>query len=297
MATTVTSPRIEIKDVLFLTDFSDIANSALPFAKGIAKRYGATIHALNILIPQNYTYATPELGTLALEGQEQAATEEMKRLESRISDVPHDVRVVCASSIWPVVEESVNMSSIDLIVLATQGRSGVARLLMGSSAEEILRRSPVPVITVGPLVPKGKAEQPLGSVLFATDFSTQSNAAVPWAISLANESRVPLVLLHVIAKRASEPAASSQLSVAEALHNLHELVPQETQLLSRPEAIVRYGEPATAILTAAEEKGSGLIVLGVRGAEGVPGAAVHLESPVTHRVVAQARCPVLTVRS
>jgi len=64
----------------------------------------------------------------------------------------------------------------------------------------------------------------------------------------------------------------------------------------QPEAVVEYGNPAAEILEVAKQRGADLIVLGVRDANKRMGAATHLEWSTAHKVVAQATCPVLTVR-
>jgi nucleotide-binding universal stress UspA family protein len=74
------------------------------------------------------------------------------------------------------------------------------------------------------------------------------------------------------------------------------MVPEAAELWCRPEATVRFGNPADRILEAAKEHEADLIVLGVRDAAGHLGAATHLERTTAHRVVVQATCPVLTVR-
>jgi nucleotide-binding universal stress UspA family protein len=80
------------------------------------------------------------------------------------------------------------------------------------------------------------------------------------------------------------------------MHQLYETVPEAADLWCRPEATVRFGNPADRILEAAEEHEADLIVLGVRDAAGRLGAATHLERTTAHKVVAHAGCPVLTVR-
>jgi len=88
----------------------------------------------------------------------------------------------------------------------------------------------------------------------------------------------------------------TQDSVANVMHQLYETVPEAADLWCRPEATVRFGNPADRILEAAEEHEADLIVLGVRDAAGRLGAATHLERTTAHKVVAHAGCPVLTVR-
>jgi nucleotide-binding universal stress UspA family protein len=86
-----------------------------------------------------------------------------------------------------------------------------------------------------------------------------------------------------------------EMSVAEAIHQLYETVPQDAEPWP-PEVAVEYGEPADRIIEAAKQRGMDVIVLGVRNAAGHLGAATHLERATAHKVVAHAPCPVLTVR-
>jgi nucleotide-binding universal stress UspA family protein len=87
-----------------------------------------------------------------------------------------------------------------------------------------------------------------------------------------------------------------QISVAEAIQQLYETVPDHAKLSAAPEVNLEYGDPAERILTVAREKRADLIVLGLRDAAGHIGAATHLERATAHKIVAHANCPVLTVR-
>lgn len=183
-------------------------------------------------------------------------------------------------------------------MLGTNGRTGADKIALGSVAEEIFRRSPIPVLTIGPLVRRRVHNAGhFHCLLLTTDFSPESLVAVPFAISLAKYSRARLILLHVIPRQpeASSPP-SAELSVATALHQLYELLPPGSNTWCRPEALVEYGEPSARILRAAKDRGADLIVMGVRDAAGHLAAATHEERTTAHKIVANRRCPVLTVR-
>jgi nucleotide-binding universal stress UspA family protein len=89
--------------------------------------------------------------------------------------------------------------------------------------------------------------------------------------------------------------ASDVVSSSKAL--LEKLLPTEAKDWCRPEYFVEQGNPAEKILELAHFRESDMIVLGVKPAEGVPGAAVHLPISTAHKVVSHATCPVMTVRS
>jgi nucleotide-binding universal stress UspA family protein len=299
MKTVGRGARIALKNILFLTDFSEPSEAALPFAVAIAREFGATVHALHVLLPEPYVYTAPETVAVVIEAQEENAQAEMQRVEGQLEGLPHEVTVARGAGVWPALEQAIAGCSADLIVLGTHGRTGAEKLLLGSVAEEIFRRAQVPVLTIGPWARKGIHNGAhFHRVLFATDFTPDSLAAVPYAISLAQENQARLILLHVTRPR--DPDAEyrpDEPSVANALYELHELVPKDAELWCRPEAVLEYGEPATRILEAAMDRNADLIVLGVRNAAGHLGAATHLERTVAHKIVAHAHCPVLTVRA
>lgn len=289
--------RVALRNILFLTDFSEPSQRALPFALAMAREFGARLHALHVIIPQPYTYTTPELMDLAIKAQEECAEASMQQVDAQMAGLVHRTGILRGTGVWSSLAEAMNECSADMLVLGTHGRTGPQKLLLGSVAEEIFRLSAVPVLTIGPEVRSSThTAAHFRRVLLAMDFSEESKAAVPYAISLAQENQAELVLLHVIPERKGQEHRPTEISVANAMHELYELVPPEAELWCRPEPAVRYGEAAPTILAAAEELGADLIVLGVRSAAGRLGAATHLERAVAHKVVAHAKCPVLTVR-
>ncbi len=291
--------QISLKNILFLTDFSGPSDAALPFAAAIARGYEATVYALHVLMPAPYVYTTPELTAAAIEAEEESAKTEMRRVESALVGLLHETIVEQGIGVWDAVQQATKTYKIDLIVLGTHGRTGAEKFLLGSVAEEIFRRSHVPVLTIGPGVRYNAHNGGrFHRVLFATDFTDASVAASPYAISLAQGNHARLALLHVM--RQDEPRNNNEekrfeLSVAEAIHQLYEIVPKDVELYYPPEVAVEYGNPAERIAEAAKERRADLIVLGVRDAAGRLGAATHLERATAHKVVARAACPVLTV--
>jgi nucleotide-binding universal stress UspA family protein len=290
--------RVTLKNILYLTDFSEPSEAALPFVTTIAREYQSKIHVLHILRAVPMPDAIPESTEAMIEAQEERAQAEMQRLESELDGLPHETYLERGPGVWPLVEDAIKEYGIDLIVLGTHGRTGFQKLLMGSAAEEIFRRSHVPVLTIGPWARKGLHQgAKFHHVLFATDFTQESLAAAPYAVSMAQENQARLILLHVIRepnKASAEEGAED--SVAHAIGRLHELVPADAELWCRPEPVVRYGNTAEQILETAKEHGADLIILGVRNATDYLRAATHLERTTAHKVVAHAMCPVLTVR-
>jgi nucleotide-binding universal stress UspA family protein len=291
---------VNFKNILYLTDFSQPSEAALPFALAVARVFGAKIYALNVLIPAGYVYTTPDLTAIALAAEEKTAIAEMKKVEARIAGLPHEVLVERATEIWEPVKHAIVENNIDLVVLGTQGRTGAHRYCFGSVAEEIFRHSTVPVLTIGPGVRTNASNfSGFRRVLFATDFSPEAAVAAPYAISLARKQDACLILVHVVPKlRAADSpdAARAAISVAEAMHRLYEIPSENPALNAPPELAIEYGDPAERIVEVAKLRDADIIVLGIRAAAGVPGAATHLERPTAHKIVVHAPCPVLAVR-
>jgi nucleotide-binding universal stress UspA family protein len=207
MKTAGTGTRIAVKNVLFRTDFSEPSEAALPFASAVAREFGAKIHVLHVLIPAPYMYMAPDTIAMTIDAQEESAQGEMQRVESQFAGLPHEAAVVCSPGIWPALERAISDCNADMIVLGMHGRTGAQKVLLGSAAEEIFRRAGVPVLTIGPSVRKNIHNGArFNRVLFATDFTPESLAAAPYAVSLAEENQARLVLLHVIPHPCSEAA-------------------------------------------------------------------------------------------
>jgi nucleotide-binding universal stress UspA family protein len=185
----------------------------------------------------------------------------------------------------------VETNGIDLIVMGTHGRGGVGKLLMGSVAETVFRRASCPVLTVGPAVSAERESiVDLHAILFATDFSAASTAAMTYAVALALSNSARLYILHVAAGPAAEV---DENALKDRLRNL---VPEKALFTSQPKIIVEYGPPAERILSVAEELAIDLIVLGVKRAPVRFEPSAHLPPATAYKVVSQAISPVLTVR-
>jgi len=254
--------RLTLDNILYLTDFSEPSEAALPFAEAVAREYGCKIHALHVITPAMCAYAS-ELAASALAAQEECAERDMLRLAARLTGLPHETIVERAMGVWPAVEQALKQEDIDLIVLGTHGRTGVEKFLLGSVAEQIFRRSPVPVLTIGPRAHNGiHGGARFHRVLFPTDFTPESLAATAYAISFAQENEAGLTLFHVITRKARDGGTERDpISVANALYELGELVPKDAELWCCPETVVDYGEPAERILEVARQRGADLIVL------------------------------------
>ena len=116
--------------------------------------------------------------------------------------------------------------------------------------------------------------------------------ALPYALSLAEENEARLIFFQLMPLAPPQFQESDEASVRELLRTL---VPREAEVWCKPEFVARFDFPVEGILRLAEERDVNLIVMGVRKSSEAAMQA-HLPWPIASQVVAQAKCPVLTVR-
>ena len=288
---------LPFRSILHLSDFSACSDKALGWAVAAARAHHAGLSLLHVVVPDALTYMTPDSPAAALDMQEEWALGEMRQRAARLADLPHRALVLRGNDVWSAVSPKLAELKCDLLVLGTHGRTGLGKLLLGSIAENVLRHSTIPVVTVGAEAsPCGELPGKFHCILLATDFAPGSAETAGYAAALAEADQAHLLLLHVCkANPRGKANGSGGLSVAEALHRLHELAPQQNHSSRKPEPIVEFGDAGTTILEIAKRKSADLIVMGLRDALSVF-AATHLDVGTTHAVVAHAPCPVLTIR-
>jgi universal stress protein A len=143
-----------VKRILVPTDFSETADKALAYAKDLAPKLGASLHLVHIYRdPYAVAACAPEVyAPVPADVRERALEEVRERLFERL-DADDEQRFrgsrgVVRGLIAPqIVDYAVN-NDIDLIVMGTHGRRGVAHMLLGSVAEHVVRTAACPVLTV-----------------------------------------------------------------------------------------------------------------------------------------------------
>jgi nucleotide-binding universal stress UspA family protein len=292
MSTKEAPTSVALKNIVFATDFSPAAANALSYAADLAGRFHAALHVVNAAEPANYSLP-PETWHAADEARELETKKLRAFLQTSFPEIESEVQI-WEGTVPQVLTSAIDRAHADLVVLGTHGRTGFGKLLLGSSAEEILRNAPCPVLTIGPET-RMQQQWQLNNILYATDFSPASLSGAQYAIAIAHEYNARLTLLHVVEGRKVDELVHEADLVASSLRLLRNLVPQGV-LQQEPHCEVKQGPPAEEILKAALGANAGLIVLGARRSSGVPGAASHLPIATVHKVIAHAPCPVLTVR-
>ena len=147
---------MKIRSILLPTDFSECASYALSYASGFARDAGASIicvHVIEPVVPTvGYSGVTEPLPMADISDQlETSATRELPKIAQHEECAGLSVEEVivhgdAASEIVRVARER----KVDLIVIASHGRTGLGRILFGSTAEQVVRHAPCPVLVVKP---------------------------------------------------------------------------------------------------------------------------------------------------
>ena len=314
---------IGLKRVLVPTDFSRASRTALRYGVALARPFKAQLHLLHV--PE--LPGTDGVHPFGLFETMRRATRE--RLRAQLTEAERrELKPERAMRLGEPSEEIVDYAlkgDIDLVVMGTHGRQGVARMLVGSVAEKVVRRAPCSVLSVrypehefltaGEAGPDDIAAQDvtgataedamitLKNILVATDFSEPSEAAVTYGRELATRFGATLHVLHAAdniigrfgaeAYSATAPDLQDRLE-ADARRRLNELlIDSDNSGPSSIPVLLTASSPALAIVDYAKEKSIDLIVVGTHGRGGLAHLVV---GSVAERVVRLAPCPVLTVR-
>jgi nucleotide-binding universal stress UspA family protein len=141
------------KKILLTTDFSEYSQVAVPHAVEMVRRFSATLVVLHVLEPL-LTPVDFAWGPMALseDWEEQRTSHSRKYLQKWIKkELPEDLEIEPVLAHGTPIREichTITEHDIDLVVMATHGQTGLSHVLFGSTTEKVVRRSPVPVLTV-----------------------------------------------------------------------------------------------------------------------------------------------------
>lgn len=288
---------LEIRKVLFPTDFSDQAQAALPHAIRLAELHDAELHLLHVLV-LHASAAMEGMEVFPGESEARAALEGAAE-HAEGSRVVHSVMRSIAAA--PAILEYAEESGVDVIVMGSHGRRGLRRLFLGSVAEEVVRASSCPVLTVHR--PKeGEAESvDVKKILVPVDFSVRTRMAIDHGVELAEVYGATLEVLHVVEVPTYPdfyvPVHVTSIDVPsvrqQAAEHLQELTAPLRDRL-QVETAVRVGRTAFEIIEAAESGAVDLIVMPSHGYSGLERA---LLGSVAEGVLRRSPCPVLTLKA
>jgi len=295
----ISHERIILQRILCPIDLTPESDEALRYGIALAKAYDAQL--LVVHCADGYSIA----------GVSQRA-QLVKRIESSV--LKHLRFPTLASFKWQAllvhgdpkraIVETAAERGVDMIVMLSRRRPYAAALL-GSTAESVCRTAPCPVMVThnAEVDWAGETTNEVGlrHVLVAYDFSSDSELALSYGLSLAQEYQADLHMLHILPSRAHRPEPPEvanlshgiEMGFREAAVKLKAALPPETREMCEVKQAVREGHPYREVLAYADEAGIDLICM---GASGTGFGMRALFGSNADRVLRQAPCPVLITR-
>jgi nucleotide-binding universal stress UspA family protein len=298
---------ISYKRILVPVDFSEASKKAVTYAMTIAAQTNAKLfiaHIVHDTSPLNYTFPAE---TYEVEKQQYEAAK--RRIQEFIPEEcagMFDVETIVKtgnidSELLGIVQEQ----AVDLVVMGSHGRRHFNRWFIGSVTERLLRKLPVPMLSVSHVGPEKHAIE-LGlvsvhKILYAADLSETTTVAMQYAIELARGTGSKLMVAHVVDHTnfvlltntaAGYLETSRKMWVDSVTKKLRELVAREKPEGMEIEVAILEGKPYEQILRFADDNGIDIIVLNLQG-KGILERAFL--GSTAERIVRLAHVPVLSV--
>lgn len=143
---------LSFKIIVVPTDFSDHSLRAIPYAVDLAARYNARLKVIFVNEPSLQVSDVAWVGVDERTLDSDHVREARRHLEKLVleqvpTDVPTDAEILSGNAVDEIIGFAREVNA-DLIVMATHGRGGVSHMLMGSTAEHVVRKAPCPVLTL-----------------------------------------------------------------------------------------------------------------------------------------------------
>jgi nucleotide-binding universal stress UspA family protein len=299
------------RNILFPTDFTAHARSALKYAAAFARAEHGRVVLFSVQtgpVPANLMMLPERI----LRDEEKLW---LLQLRTQVRDLITDP-LFQGLEVEPVIVEgepaneiakAVREYDIDMVTVVTHGRRGLARALFGSTAEEIIAEAPCPVLTIRPpqhdfVHHRGsETEVRLNRILLATNFRPSSIPATSVAREMAAAHNAELHAVHVIGDYFEQISVMFPEGGGSALTRMRDDVQARMQSFAgegdgRIKTHIGEGRPYAEIVRQAAEIDADLIVIGTTVHASLFGGAPGLGSEI-ERVVRNAPCPVLCVPS
>jgi len=288
-------PELNLKAVVYATDFSLCSQNAGLYAARFASYFSATL-----LVTHAFTLSQ---AALEVEGDQTCVSQQRKDLKSLLSretallatDSVEAAAMLLEGDPQEVIPALADRNGPAMIVLGTHGGGRIVRGIIGSIAEKILRCSQWPTLTVGPHVtPVSSKTFPFARILFATDFTVAAANAAMFAVTFAKVFGARIDVLNVITDDSFE-SPDRLLDLKNRFFSaLDGLIPEQAKDFCDPSTYLAVGSAHDQILEHIRERSIDLLVLGIRKTSHL---SMEMRTSGAFRIIVDAACPVLTIRS
>jgi nucleotide-binding universal stress UspA family protein len=286
-------PDLNLKTVIYATDFSVCSQNAGLYAAFLAKHFSARLLVAHAFILSQ--------AALEVEIDPSLVSQQTKDLQFLLSskaialasDSIEAIPVLLKGDPKEVLSDLADKNDPSLIVLGTHGGGWIERELIGSVAERILRSTRWPSLTVGPQVRSAtSAAFPFRRILYATDLTAAAAQAAIYAVSFAQAFRADIDVLNVV-RRETVDHPDRLSEIRKRFYNaLDGLVPQHAKDFCNPRTFVEVGKAHDQILRHIRERSIDLLVLGLRKTSHL---GMETRTSGAFQLIVDAECPVLTI--
>lgn len=295
MDPTIDPPLLPFKAIIYATDFLECSQNAGSYAALLARRFDA-----GLTVAHAFVLTTP---AMEAEAETSSCIKSRQRLDLETAlaaaaakygeGLARTAAVLLEGDAGEQIPRLAHKLAPSLVVLGTAGRGRVARGIVGSMAETILRANEGPSLIVGPEVPAcAPDEHRFRRVLFATGLSSVAARGAAYAAAIARVFNASLEVLHVVhTEDADHPGGLSEIQRRfEAM--LDELIPREAETFRNPHGVVEVGVTHEQIQERLHETQADLLVLAIHKS-----SHLWLASRLSgvFSIIANAPCPVLTI--
>jgi nucleotide-binding universal stress UspA family protein len=325
---------IRVERILVPIDFSSVSRASSLYAVDLARVFNAEIIFFHVLATSSFSSRLlfPETDASAADAKRLTDAERVHcrhSLDEFLSGLPlsgirHSVQLEKGIPFLRILHMA-RRCDPSVLIMGTHGATGLEHVIIGGTAERVIRKAGCPVLTIKPegfetffrkildgarfFESRGKDTQgpqkayrfPPRKVLYPTDFSEVSRLAMDYAVFVARKANAELILLHAaspedLALRTEEStdgaAGPGRPEVEERMEDLVKEIGAFFENL-RVSARIATSRPASAILKTTIEEGVDTIVMGTHGWTSL---GLLLSTRTTDRVIRDAPCPVLTIR-
>jgi nucleotide-binding universal stress UspA family protein len=299
---------MNIKKILWASDGSKESDSALRYATFLAEKFGAEI--LSIFVSEIY-FPVTSLFPIQEDAIMDIVEKTEKRFENRFIRVSKRLKEKGINSTFKIVRDgavegiikAVKSNGCDLIVMGKHGQGFVERAIIGSNTAKVLRKSPVPVLSV-----KGKGRKSISkieNILVPVDVSDDTESAILSSLELAEIFNASVTLLYVfwldenvydippsLVKKFIEKSHQKLDQIAN-LNKKKFLKAKKRTKLTLSTEVLHGVSPALAIRYYANKNKIDFIMMNTHGRKGIKRIVLGSEA---EKVIREAPCPVLVFR-
>ncbi len=290
--------RRSLGNVCVATDLSEGAHNAIERAATLPLGVGSSVALLHVMPEVSDASETEQLETLTRQCMEDIRQTVARRLETSGTGARDVLLSLHPGKPFVEIVRNARHGKAELIVVGRHGERTFLDLLIGSTAERVIRKGDVSVLVVA-AEPASAYRKPL----VAIDMSDSSGRALELTLAMLDSTVEALDVVHVISLPSAAHVSNAALvmeleqrraeSVERARGELSEFLVSRGGAAMKWNVVIRTGDPRQIILEEAKQRGSDLVALGTQGRTGL---AHILVGSVAEAVLRSASCDVLVAR-